>query len=132
MRFKKPTLEEVKAYVREGNWHLVDPVFFWHYFEANEWHDANDKPVKRWKGKVVTWHYQETKKAGRCRLCNNHGVYMGGYDDTGQKCWYCEKHKPKQEPILPKEITGNVFKKVPSIEVNVSDARNRELDKLGM
>lgn len=53
-KFKKPTLEEVIEYCKERN-NNVDPVKFYDYFEAGEWKDANGKPVKNWKQKIITW-----------------------------------------------------------------------------
>ena len=53
-KFQKPTLEEVIDYCKERN-NNVDPVKFFDYFEAGEWKDANGKPVKNWKQKIITW-----------------------------------------------------------------------------
>lgn len=53
-KFKKPTLEEVIAYCKERN-NTVDAVKFYDYFEAGDWKDANGKPVKNWKQKIITW-----------------------------------------------------------------------------
>lgn len=49
-----PTIEEVKAYVREKGYHF-DPQQFFDYYEASDWHFRNGKPVRSWKQCCVTW-----------------------------------------------------------------------------
>lgn len=49
-----PTIEEVKAHVKEKGYHF-DPQHFFDYYEASGWHFANGKPVKSWKQCCVTW-----------------------------------------------------------------------------
>ena len=53
-RFKKPTLEEVKAYCLERN-NNVDAETFYDYFETGGWVDSKGNKVKNWKQKVITW-----------------------------------------------------------------------------
>ncbi len=130
-----PTLQQVIDYCKEGNWYLVDPVIFWKFFDANEWHDSNDKPVKRWKGKVVTWHsFEEQRLKARgakltCRVCSKAAAYQG-VDDTGQKYFLCEDHKPqaKEVPDIVKTIK---FGEVPSGRVNKNNRVNELKDQLG-
>lgn len=51
---KRPTLDEVKAYVQErGN--RIDPQRFYDYYEASNWKDSSGKPVRNWKQKAITW-----------------------------------------------------------------------------
>lgn len=52
--FVAPTLEEVKAYVSEKGYHF-EAQFLFDYYEANNWHFKNGKPVKNWKQCCVTW-----------------------------------------------------------------------------
>ena len=59
--FIPPTLNEVENYILEKQY-VVDPKFFLEYFEAREWVNANDKPVKSWKGTIVTWNKSELSK----------------------------------------------------------------------
>jgi len=55
VKFKKPTLEEVKAYIDERHSN-VDPELFYSHYEANGWVQGNrGKPVRNWKACVVTW-----------------------------------------------------------------------------
>lgn len=63
-KFIPPTLEEVKAYVRERN-SGVDPVKFWEYYEAGGWKDSKGNPVKNWKQKLLTWEKKDGAKEGR-------------------------------------------------------------------
>jgi hypothetical protein len=51
---KPPTIEEVKAHVKEKGYHF-DPQHFFDYYEASGWHFANGRPVKSWKQCCVTW-----------------------------------------------------------------------------
>lgn len=61
--FKKPTLDEVKAYCRERN-NSVDPEKFYNYYESNGW-KVGKNPMKNWKSAVITWEksgYNTQKK----------------------------------------------------------------------
>jgi hypothetical protein len=53
--FKKPTLEEIKAYCDERK-NNVDPSAFFDYYEKGGWVYGKAKtPVKDWKACVRTW-----------------------------------------------------------------------------
>lgn len=57
-----PTLDEVKAYVKEKNL-TVDPVQFYDYFTEGNWIDAKGQKVRSWKQKILTWEkYGKGKK----------------------------------------------------------------------
>ena len=58
-RFTPPTLEEVKAYVKERN-SSVDPKRFFEYYETGKWKDAKGQPVRNWKQKLITWEKKDT------------------------------------------------------------------------
>lgn len=62
MKKPKPpnSIEEVESYIREKNYNVI-PQVFWDYYEATDWYDKADSPVRSWKGKVVTWHYKAPK-----------------------------------------------------------------------
>lgn len=51
---RKPTTEEVRAYVQEKGYHF-DPRHFFDYYDASGWKMQNGKPVKSWKQCCVTW-----------------------------------------------------------------------------
>lgn len=52
--FTPPTLEEVRAYVREKGYNLDVEKFHRYYTESN-WRDARGKQVKNWKLKLMVW-----------------------------------------------------------------------------
>ena len=60
-RFKKPTLEEIKAYCKERN-NNVNPRKFYDYYEANNWVDNKGNKVKSWKQKIITWEGRNKDK----------------------------------------------------------------------
>lgn len=64
-----PTIEEVKAHVKEKGYHF-DPQHFFDYYEASNWHFTSGKPVRNWKQCCVTWegnHHSTTREQGRGR-----------------------------------------------------------------
>lgn len=71
--FVPPTLEEVKAYVKERN-NDVDAKRFFDYFEAGDWLDSEGKPVLNWKQKLITW---EKKRGGARKADLNINSYQG-------------------------------------------------------
>lgn len=52
--FTPPTLEEVKAYIKEKGYN-VDAVHFFDYYSVGGWKDGKGNPVRNWKQKVITW-----------------------------------------------------------------------------
>lgn len=68
-RFKKPTLDELTAYVNEKHYHF-DPVKFWNYYESNGW-KVGKNPMKNWHSCCVTWEanykIKEAKGAKRAK-----------------------------------------------------------------
>lgn len=63
-KFTPPTLEDVKAYVKERNSN-VDPVKFFEYYEAGNWIDGKGNPVKNWKQKLLTWEKKDGTATNR-------------------------------------------------------------------
>ena len=60
-RFKKPTLEEVELYCKErGN--NIDPHKFYDYYETSNWKDKDNKQIKNWKQKIITWEGRNSNK----------------------------------------------------------------------
>lgn len=55
-KFKKPTVEEVKAFMEEKQFKLakVEAERFWNWFESNGW-KVGKNPMKNWKGAVNSW-----------------------------------------------------------------------------
>lgn len=106
MTFQPPTIEEVKAYVREKNL-AVDPEWFFNYFEAGDWIDSLGNPVKSWKQKLWTHHRINFEKKGsngktklypiKGRTCSESGCRMPAVykDGSGSYDWYyCADHLP--------------------------------------
>ena len=59
--FKKPTLEEIKAYCEERN-NGIDPNEFLDHYTRNHWTYGKDsKPVKDWKACVRIWERNNKK-----------------------------------------------------------------------
>ena len=105
----KPTIDDVRAYIRSQKLDRVDAKTFWDFFvtDAEEpWHDSYGNEVKNWKNKLRTWQ-RRNEKWGRPKYkcwCGGHGVY-DRRDDTGQAYWLCEAHKPLAKRYLPDELT---------------------------
>jgi hypothetical protein len=54
--FKKPSLEEIKTYIKDNpECSNVDAFQFFKYFEDGNWHDSKGQPVRNWKQKLRTW-----------------------------------------------------------------------------
>ena len=80
--FSPPTLQEVQTYVQEKGL-AVDAVRFFEYYDAGGWHDGNDKPVKNWKQKCITWDRHDTNKHSvkvPQKQTSNDGIDWSKYD----------------------------------------------------
>lgn len=68
-QFIPPTIEEITKYIRDNNY-SVDPNTFLKYFTESNWMDSNNKKVKNWKQKIITWNGRNTPKKSepRCDL----------------------------------------------------------------
>ena len=53
-----PTIEEVRAYVKDNNL-LIDADYFYKYYTTSGWRDVEGKPVKNWKLKALNWNKRE-------------------------------------------------------------------------
>ena len=70
--FKRPTLEEVKAYCEERN-NKIDPCAFFDYYEKVGWVYGKSKiAIKDWKACVRTWE-RNNKNSGSDILHNTDG-----------------------------------------------------------
>ena len=59
--FSPPSLQECGDYYREKGF-TFDLEFFYRYFTELKWHDGNGKPVKSWKGKMLTWQHNDDER----------------------------------------------------------------------
>ena len=60
-RFKKPSLDDIRAYVEEKNLR-IDPVYFHDYYESNGWRVGRN-PMKDWRATVRKWSRSDAAKA---------------------------------------------------------------------
>lgn len=67
-KFVPPTLDEVRAYVREKGYD-VDPKTVYDYYAEANWHDSKGDPVRNWKQRVITW---SSKKTGTRKANQNY------------------------------------------------------------
>lgn len=59
--FVPPSLQECRDYY-ESKGFTFDLEFFFNYFTELKWHDGNGKPVKSWKGKMLTWQHNDDQR----------------------------------------------------------------------
>jgi DNA-binding Lrp family transcriptional regulator len=60
-RFKKPTADQINAYLKEGNNdNLIDADAFIDYYQAKDWMIGSNR-MKDWKAAVRTWLRRESK-----------------------------------------------------------------------
>lgn len=52
--FNPPTLDEVKAYIKEKGYRF-NPNDFYDYYASANWHKGDGKPVRNWKQCCATW-----------------------------------------------------------------------------
>lgn len=57
--FKKPTIEEVEAYIKEKGY-AIDPEAFWYFYESKGWMIGKNK-MKNWKAACTTWLKKQIK-----------------------------------------------------------------------
>lgn len=62
-KFRKPTLEEVKAYIKEKGY-VFDPEAFMSYYESNGWRVGRN-PMKSWKAACAYWNKNEKSVKGK-------------------------------------------------------------------
>lgn len=75
LRFRRPTVDEVRAYCQERH-NSVDAEQFIDYYESTGWRVGRN-PMKDWKACVRTW---ERKRAYRCANDNDDDTLR--YDDS--------------------------------------------------
>jgi hypothetical protein len=73
-KFVPPTLEEVQKYIEERK-SPIDAKFFIDYYTSNNWKDKNDKPIRNWKLKLITWDARERKNKSSNSGSSNQCVY---------------------------------------------------------
>jgi DNA-binding transcriptional ArsR family regulator len=76
IRFKKPTLDEVKNYciLRQNN---IDPEAFIAYYESKGWTVGSGK-MKNWKAAVTTWEKKNFNKPTMSKIDSQINEYLKG------------------------------------------------------
>lgn len=68
--FKKPTIEDIEAYVKEKNY-SVNAEIFYNFYESKGWYIGKNK-MKNWKSAVATWENkiknEHKTKTQECQL----------------------------------------------------------------
>ncbi len=59
-----PKLEDVRAYVTEKKL-IIDPDYFFDYYETAGWVDNKGKRIQNWKLKALNWNKREEDRNGR-------------------------------------------------------------------
>jgi hypothetical protein len=80
-KFIPPTLEEVKAYCSEKHY-VIDPCYFFEYFQENDWKDSKGAKVKSWKQKMLTWNKFELERKPKADALVSYPIHQGD-DDFG-------------------------------------------------
>jgi hypothetical protein len=60
-KFKRPTVEQVRAYCLETK-STIDPDYFFNNYESQGWIKANGMPIQNWKLTIKTWEKRDNKK----------------------------------------------------------------------
>lgn len=73
--FKKPTIEEIKAYIKEKSLNM-DAEDFYDYYESIGWVVGKGKlPMKSWKASVSRWAKRERQFGSNVSNTNANGTY---------------------------------------------------------
>ena len=76
VRFKKPTLDEVKNYCIERN-NNIDAEAFIAYYESKGWTVGSGK-MKNWKAAVITWEKKNFNKPTMSKVDSQINEYLKG------------------------------------------------------
>jgi len=60
-KFKKPTIEEIRAYCDERK-NGIDPEAFYYFYESKGWVIGKNSPMRNWKSAVITW--EQNRRGG--------------------------------------------------------------------
>lgn len=78
-----PKLEDVRAYVTEKKL-IIDPDYFFDYYETAGWVDNKGKPIQNWKLKALNWNKREEERNGeRVGQVNDRGTEQKGRGISG-------------------------------------------------
>lgn len=75
MRFKKPTVEEIRRYIAEKNYD-VDAQYFFDYYESNGWKRGNTK-MASWKHTLSNWNRNNFNNGTRTKATDQYTARRG-------------------------------------------------------
>ncbi|MCF6777308.1 helix-turn-helix domain-containing protein [Thiotrichales bacterium 19X7-9] len=78
--FVKPTIDEIKIYVNEKNFHDFDIDYFYDHYESNGWMIAKSK-MKCWKSTVNNW-YRRRKQFNQIKTPNESKTKVNAMIDS--------------------------------------------------
>jgi len=108
-KFKKPTVEEIKAYCEERN-NKIDPQAFYDFYESKGWL-VGKAHMKDWKASVRTW---ENKQKANLDLKTVHEL-PEWYDDYEKKLKEVSKPKESTTDESAEELGRSLFGEVKNI-----------------
>ncbi|REK30654.1 MAG: hypothetical protein DWQ45_15610 [Planctomycetota bacterium] len=79
-RFRKPSVEEIRAYCRERR-NDIDPDQFFDHYEANGW-KRGKTPIKDWRACVRTWERNQQERKPDARSKRTGSAYRYAGDDS--------------------------------------------------
>lgn len=59
--YTTPTIDMVREYVAENKM-IIDPDYFFRYYETAKWKDNKGKPIRNWKLKALNWNRREEER----------------------------------------------------------------------
>jgi len=74
-KVKTPSVNDIKEYKEEKRL-LIDPIFFFNYYETSDWVDNKGKKVKNWKLKMLSWSNREKTKEKDTRPINKTADFL--------------------------------------------------------
>lgn len=79
--FKKPSVDEIKAYCIERK-NTIDAQHFFDHYESNGWKVGGKSPMKDWKASIRTWEKNEINRSGSNgkNTGTNSGRFVGEFE----------------------------------------------------
>ena len=78
-KFQKPSLAEIKAYIKAENLAKVDANAFYDHFESNGWLVSGKAPMKDWQAAVRNWNRRADKFGDSQKNNKNRNIFLEEY-----------------------------------------------------